>query len=233
MTAAWLHARKFDSDGKPVVSASTSATLLGISPWSTRDELLSAYVGEGVSLSEKESEAMRMGNDLEAGILKGYARKTGRIVIGAVELAAYQALDGGLDESQAGDLILKGIEEHSVQHYRNGQHAMWRSREMPWLVCTPDAFAVDLATKTVWLVDAKLTGERSLPYWSDGIPANYRCQLEHSAMVLGVSDVSIGLYAGPPKVGVRVFDEFRDDALAASIQSATRAFCDEVIRAKS
>lgn len=65
---------------------------------------------------------------------------------------------------------------------------MYRSRERPWQLATPDGFVVDAHGKVEALVEIKTTTH--LAFWTDeedGVPPYVKIQLHHQGLVMGVT----------------------------------------------
>jgi predicted phage-related endonuclease len=198
----WLAARRRTGDGW-LIGASEAAAVLG---WSRFDDRYALWHRKrGLMPEEGELDERRdAGLFLEEGILRWYARRTGRKVMRPDLVAACMRLDAfvrtridGPELDVAEDLVQdapRDLEEQATElgrtlalyfevHYgpdRDGRVTL-RSRKHPWLAVSPDAFA--LHPELGWgFVDAKnIDFDRS---WDRGavVPPEYSAQIAHATM---------------------------------------------------
>lgn len=243
---AWRRRRMWDRHGAPVIGASSIPVVLGLSSFRTREELLDDYATPGVAPDHSHNLATLAGTVGEDMVLALYEAQTDRTIITAHEVGLAlcgERIEGRgrvssgrpiLAEDRANE-IAETVHAFARLHYferDDRQRVILRSREFPWLTCSPDAFWVDEVVGEIGIVDAKIHAESTRKFYVGGrMKPDYRAQLEQQGIVTGLEELSIAAYFGNPSRGVAIYDEGRDDDLTEEIVDAGREFCDEIRRA--
>lgn len=159
----WLEARRSGLGG------SDMGAILGLSPWQSA---LALYT-ERLGLTEpiQQTERMAWGHRHERTISDWYEAETGRM-----QCRNFMAEE--LRESIICDEEIFTDDQH-------GRERLWRSREIPWQIGTPDRFIWDEPTKSWGVLEIKCAafGKRE---WQDGPPPHYMAQLQSYLALSGL-----------------------------------------------
>lgn len=183
----WLAARRGTLDN-PTIGSSEAAAILG---WSRFDDRFALWHRKQGLIAEDDGTDDRRdaGTFLEEGILRWYARRTGRLVIRPRDIGGAMLRDEHslkmlkLAYPLSAGPILAALEQSFKLVYGpdDEDRIVLRSTRYPWLSLSPDALAYD--TDRGWgFVDAKNV-DRSAA-WKNGekAPAEYSAQIAHATM---------------------------------------------------
>lgn len=192
----WRAARDHGPHGFRI-GGSEAAAVIG---WNEYEDPIAVFTRKrGLTAPEPENERMKSGRVFERAILAWYAERTERHLFFADVVAACMiGLDGDAhtdDQQRVADAFLRDDVEHAhevqarelarqlVPHLAvafgpDDGHVIFVSKDQPWAIMTPDAFAYD-HTLGWGTVDAKNVGERQRPKWLDSVPALYAAQIAH------------------------------------------------------
>lgn len=173
------------------LGGSDIATILGWNPYEDPIGLYGRKRGL-IERDETDSEAAQAGRFLEEGILRWYAKRTGRRLVSPVQVAKMLdmcRLHRKVDLQRAPESV-RGIEgfevaaalvDHLEVHWSDPlerQSPIFRSKAEPWRLLTPDAFAFDEAMG--WgIVDAKNLHASKAADWADGVPPDKAPQVAY------------------------------------------------------
>tara|TARA_R100001082_G_scaffold107816_1_gene82212 strand:- start:3103 stop:4101 length:999 start_codon:yes stop_codon:yes gene_type:complete len=198
----WLEARNQGLGGSDI------AAIFGLSPWSSALTLWAEKTGRQQRESLDHKEFVEWGNRLEAPIMEAYWERTLRVPANFVE-----AFDQDIS-----DLV-------EVDH--NSQSMiMFRSKEHPWALATPDGLISgyqplpwtpedDEGFGGVGILEIKTTNSFKKGDWSHGPPPYYMLQAQHYMLVTGLAWASFAVLIGGQEL--KIFDVPRDDSIIASI----------------
>lgn len=185
---AWLEARE-GAPGEVTLGGSDIATILGWNPYEDPIGLYGRKRGL-IERDDEDSEAAQAGRFLEEGILRWYAKRTGRKLVDPAQVASVLKLgedvplttrgalqrDGGTGFGPA--LALKGSLDVHWFDPLSGQPPIFRSKSEPWRLLTPDAFAFDEAMG--WgIIDAKNLHASKAADWAEGVPPDKAPQVAY------------------------------------------------------
>lgn len=217
---------------KPIqVGGSEVAAICGLSKFCTPMQLFAHHLGLLPRGQGQVDDAADAGRFLEEGILRWYAKRTGRTVVRGWDVAHFH---GGhpelVDERlwQACREIIDALDGYAtVVHVREGQTHL-RSVEHPWMVGGVDAFVFD--EQLGWgIVDAKNLNMSKRREWIDE-PQHYLLQLDHYLSICGphFKWYSLAAVFGGQNLETRDYD--RSEARLDFVRRVTSEWCDRVRR---
>lgn len=223
---AWLQARR----DLPAIGASESAYVLGVArgSWSSLLTLWAEKTGRELP-KDNQSEAQFWGLELEDGIIRGYAKRSGRytmpfgLLIRSTRWPWLFATPDAIvtDNPTAG--AMKPKISRTIGHIRAALRKGADTSELvPELVHRMQGW---------WPLQVKNIGFGAAEHWADGVPLYYTVQCIHEALVFGAAATTAGALVAGQQLAWDDVHADPSEILPRQIVNLCKRFMDDYVTA--